>query len=344
MKEKHNRPFLGADAKRQGLLAGLLGLLLVLLAFRSPSQFFTVYNLQSMAFQLPELGLISLGMLVVVVTGGIDLSLTNTAALSGICCAMTLNACVNTGMGISAAIALAVAATLASAVVCGAIKGCFVALLGVHPWLVTLGAMSFFRGVSIILTQGGSISGFPKEFYDRIGNGTFLGIPVPMLLLAAATALLGVVLHKTVWGRRLCMIGSGEKVAKFSGISIVGIKFGAYVLSSVLAGVGGLIMVSRYNSAKVDHGSTYLMQSIAVIVLSGANIDGGRANIGSMALTMVLMQVLYTGCSMLGGDRYTVVILTGLILIGILLLNTLMDSGAKRREVQNMRKGGKQTR
>ena len=323
--------------KRQALLLGLLAFLMILLAVNVPGKFYSVYNFQSMGFQLPELGLLSLGMLLVVITGGIDLSLTFTASLSGICCAMVLNGCVEAGMPAAGAIAVAVITALAVSVVLGAFKGYFVAGLGVHPWLVTLGTMSLFPGIGIILTKGGSISGFPTEFYNAIGNCTVFGVPLPMIILAAVTVILGFALHRTAWGRRLLMVGSNEKVAKFSGISVRAVTFGAYVFSSLIAGISGLIMVSRYNSAKVDHGSAYLMQTIAVIVLSGADINGGKANIFSMAVTMVIMQFLYTGVSMLGGDRYVVVILTGVILIGILLLNTLLDLHAKKKEISLMR-------
>lgn len=324
--------------KRQILLLCLLAFLMVLLAVNVPGKFFTVYNFQSMGFQLPELGLLSLGMLLVVITGGIDLSLTFTASLSGIFSALALNGCVNAGMPAAWAIVIAVVISLAAAAVLGAFKGYFVAVLGVHPWLVTLGTMSLFPGIGIILTKGGSISGFPPEFYDAIGNNTVFGFPLSIIILALVTVFLGLTLHRTAWGRRLLMVGSSEKVAKYSGISIKTVTFGAYVLSSIIAGISGLIMVSRYNSAKVDHGSSYLMQTIAVIVLSGADINGGKANIFSMAVTMIIMQFLYTGVSMLGGDRYAVIILTGIILIGILLLNTLLDMYAKKKEITLMGK------
>ena len=324
--------------KRQLLLLGLLAFLLVLLAIKVPGQFFSAYNFQSMGFQLPELGLLSLGMLLVVITGGIDLSLTYTASLSGICCAMALNGCVGAGMPVAGAIVVAVLVAVAVAAVLGAFKGYFVAFLGVHPWLVTLGTMSLFPGIGIILTKGGSISGFPIEFYNAIGNFTVCGVPLSVIILAVITVILGFALHRTGWGRRLLMVGSNEKVARFSGISVKAVTFSAYVISSLIAGISGLIMVSRYNSAKVDHGASYLMQTIAVIVLSGADINGGKANIFSMAITMVIMQFLYTGVSMLGGDRYAVVILTGVILIGILLLNTLLDQYGKRKEILLMRK------
>lgn len=338
MKKLQGRVLNGAESKRQILLMGLLSFLLVLLAVKVPGKFYTVYNFRSMAFQLPELGLLSLGMLLVVITGGIDLSLTYTASLSGICCALVLNSCVKGGMSVGAAIVLAVLTSLVVSVLLGVFKGYFVAVLGVHPWLVTLGTMTLFSGLGIILTKGGSISGFPQEFYNAIGNCTILGIPLTMLILVIVLIVLGMALHRTDWGRRLLLVGSNEKVARFSGISVRKMIFSAYVISSFIAGISGVIMVSRYNSAKVDHGYLYLMQTIAIIVLSGADINGGRANIFSMTVTMIIMQVLYTGVSMLGGDRYSVVILTGIILIGILLMNTLLDHHAKKKEVVQMMK------
>lgn len=324
--------------KRQTLLLGFLGILLVLLAIGAGDRFFTVYNFQSMAFQLPELGLITLGMLLVVITGGIDLSLTYTAALSGICGALLLKKVVEQGMAIPTAIVLAVVVTLAVSALCGAIKGLFVARFHVHPWLATLGTMSLFQGIGIIITKGGSVSGLPIEFYNAIGNAKVLGIPVVMLILVLVLILVGILLHRTGFGKQVLAVGSNDNVARYSGIPVVAIRFWAYVLSSLIAGVGGVIMVSRYNSAKIDHGYSYLMQSIAIIVLSGADINGGSANVVSLAITMVLIQFLYTGSSMLGGDRYAVVILTGLIFIGILLLNTWLDTRTRRKEIQALRK------
>ena len=338
MKALYRKVMSSADSKRLLILVGLLLAMMLLLGIFVPSKFYTLYNMGSMAFQLPELGLVVFGMLIVVITGGIDLSITYGLALSGIVGGLILQAGEEAGMNTTGLIILAVLALMATAVLCGAINGFFVAVLKVHPWLTTLGTMSLYQGISIILTNGGSISGFPAELYDTVGNGTILGIPVPMLMLILVAVTFGILLHKTVWGRRLVMVGSNEKVALYSGISIRRIKFSAYVLCSVFAGIGGLVMLARYNSAKVDHGSTYLMQSIAVIVLSGANINGGSANVFSVCVTLIIMQFLYTGINMLGGNRYIVVILTGVILVGVLLINTVIDMRRQKREIMEMRK------
>lgn len=326
------------NTRRELLLVGLLGVILVVLLIFAP-KFFTAGNLDSMAFQAPEIAFMAIGMLIVIITGGIDLSIASTAALSGIVGGLVLRAGNKAGMediGLIFLITISAVIVLLTSLVCGAINGFFIAILKINPTLTTLATMTLFQGVGIVISKGGSISGFPNQFY-LLGGGHIVGIPIPLLVLGLAMLVMFLVLKKTAYGRRLYMIGNNEKVSLFSGVNVRGVTIIAYLWSALMAGISGLIMISRYNSAKVDHGSTYLLQVVAIVVLGGASINGGKGSVAGTGLAMLIMQFISTGLNLAGGDRYVVVVLNGVILIGMLLVNRYLDERKMLKEINEMK-------
>jgi len=284
--------------------------------------FFDTYNLINMLFQLPELGILSLGMMVVLLTAGIDLSITFLAALAGVIVAMLLT----NGYSVPVSILAGFATALAG----GLLNGFFIAVVGVSPILVTLGTMTLFEGIVLLLTKGNSISGFP-ESYSLIGNGLLGVVPIPILIFAVIAVILSILLNKTVWGRSVYMFGNNPTATLFSGINTTRVVLLVYLFAALMTAVAAIIMTSRYNSAKVDIGSSYLLQSIAVAVLGGTSISGGYGKVIGVVLAVGIFQIISNGLNLLGVSSMVIDILMGTILIGVLLINYV---SAKRKQSQ----------
>jgi len=316
------------------LLVILVGVVL-LMGILSPGKFYTKNNLLTMAAQMPEFGLIALGMMVAILTGGINLSITNVATLSGIAAAFTLLSEFTQNYP-GPGIVLAVVSSLIVAILTGLFNGVFVAYVGVAAMLVTLGSMTLFEGIGLNLTKGGSIAGFPPSFM-KLGNGSLLGIPVPLLIYLAAIIVSYFMLERSNWGVKVYMTGCNEVATRFSGINTRRTLLKVYVFSSVMASLGGLVMISRYNSAKVDYGSSYMMQSVAAVVLGGTSINGGHGTVLGTVIAVAIIQVTSTGLNLYGAERYDIDIITGCILVGVL---TIRFMNAKRQSAKLLKGGG----
>jgi ribose/xylose/arabinose/galactoside ABC-type transport system permease subunit len=304
---------------KEWTLLGVFIVLFILMGILSPDRFLSIDNLQSMAFQLPEFGIIALGMMVIIITGGINLSITATSALAGIISAFVLSSSMADGNIFITILASLVTAILV-ALLCGAINGLVVAYIGVSPILVTLGTMTLFEGISLNFTKGGAISGFPEQYY-WFGNGNIAFIPVPMVIFAILAILTAVALERTEWGSKVYMVGCNPVATTFSGVNIKKVLMKVYLYSSLMAGIAAIIMNSRYNSAKVDYGSSYLLQSVAAVVLGGTNIEGGYGKVVGTVIAVAIIQIISSGLNILGINRYIVDITMGTILILVLTIN-----------------------
>jgi simple sugar transport system permease protein len=291
-------------------------------AILSPSRFLSMNNIMTMLYQLPEFGLLSLSMMVCILTGGINLSLSSLAALSGIGSAFILS---NPGaMPSWLAILAAMFFGLAVAGATGMLNGLFIAYVGVTPILVTVGTKAIFEGIGLLLTKGGSVSGFPETFFF-IGGGSVLGVPFPLLVFVVVSVFTWLLLQKSPWGERVRMIGISPVVAGFSGFAVKRILLQVYVFSALLAGIAAMIMISRYNSGKVTLGSSYLLQTVAATVLGGVSISGGKGKVGGVITATVLLQFMSSGMNILGVNRFLILVVMGLILIIALAMNFLAD-------------------
>ena len=320
--------------KKEYMLCGVLAIIVIIMSILSPDRFLSLYNLQTMAFQLPEFGIIALGMMIVILTGGINLSITSGSALAGIMAAFILSGRVMVGASIGMSIALAIGVILVTSVLLGLLNGFVVAYIGVTPILVTLGSKTLYEGISMWLTKGGAISNFPEAYY-WFGNESIIGIPVPMIIFIIIALITYVLLEKTPWGTRVYMVGSNPTAAVFSGINIKRVLMQVYVYSALMAGLAGVIMLSRYNSAKVDLGSSYLLQSVAAVVLGGTNIAGGSGKVFGTVIAVAILQVISSGLNILGVNRFIIDMITGAILIAVLTLNIISnrrESGRKSDE------------
>ena len=313
-------------------LLGLLVILMLVMGALAPGKFLTVRNFKNMGFQMAEFGILAIGMSVVIMTGGINLSIVNSAMLASIVSAMAMRALYNGGEGMAdvPVILIGLLITIAVAVICGAINGFFVAYIGVLPILVTLGTQTVFDGISLNITRGSGVSGFPKLF-QQIGAGTLGEIPYTILIYIVVIVVAYLMIERSRWGISIYMVGGNEKATRFSGINTRKTVMGVYIFSAVAAGLAGILMTSRYNSAKADYGSSYTMQAVAATVLGGTSINGGSGHVLGTVIAVAIIQVISSGFNILKINRNFTDIATGLILVGVLAMNHFLAKGASRR-------------
>jgi len=252
-------------------------------------------------------------------TGGINLSIISSANLSGIIMAMILTGDLASnagGAGPGWTIFLAVLAGLSISLIVGLVNGMIIAYIGVSPILATLGTMTLLEGISLVITKGYVISGLPRNLLV-IGNGTFLGIPVPMFILIGVALAIAIMLNKTRLGLSTYMIGSNIKATSFSGINTNKVTIFVYMISGLLAGIASLIMIARFNSAKAGYGSSYLLVTVLVSVLGGINPNGGFGKVSGVFLGLILLQVISSGLNLLGISQFLTLALWGALLLGV---------------------------
>ncbi|PID56274.1 sugar ABC transporter permease [candidate division KSB3 bacterium] len=280
-------------------------------------QFLTGINLRSMAFQLPELGLFSLAMMPSLLTNGINLSIVSSANLTGVIMAVILTSWASpetSGLRAGVVILAAICIGLLVAVLSGAINGLLIAYVGVSPVLTTLGTMIFYEGLTTAITRGYVISKFPAAFLT-IGNGTLTGIPISLILLGGCALLMAVILEYTPFGLRLRMLGSNVIAAEFSCIDVKKALLSTYMLSGVLSGLAGIVMISRFNSANVGYGASYLLLTILICVLGGVSPTGGFGKVGGVVLALLILQFLSSGLNLLGMSSFITIAFWGITLV-----------------------------
>lgn len=262
--------------------------------------------------------------MLIIITGGINLSLTFSATLAMIVGGLAMSTLFATSGAPLLALLVGVVLMLVVAALAGVFNGFVVSYIGVTPMIATLGASTLFEGISLNITKGGAISGFPTSFLV-IGNSAILGIPLPMIIFVVILILMWLLIEKSKMGSAIVMIGCNPKVAEFSGIKVKSVLFKAYLISGLLAGVAGIIMASRYNSAKESYGSSYLLQAVAASVLGGTNISGGEGRVIGTLLATMILQVISSGLNIFGLNRYLTNVLMGFILILVLAINFIIE-------------------
>jgi simple sugar transport system permease protein len=287
------------------------------------NKFLNLSNFQSMAFQVPELGILAIGMMIPMLSGGINLSIIATANMTAITMAFILTRFIKedaTGLGPAIIMLLAVAAGLMIAVLIGVLNGLIIAYIRVSPILATLGTMTLIEGLNVALTKGDVISGFPPLILF-IGNGTLFGMPMPMLIFAACAGVVALLLNRSAFGVSVYMLGSNEKATLFSGIATKTVQMKIYMLSGLLCGIAALIMIARFNSANAGYASSYLLVTILASVLGGVNPDGGFGKMLGLVLALIVLQVISSGLNLLGFSTHLTIALWGAILILVISLH-----------------------
>ncbi|MFI0473149.1 ABC transporter permease [Halomonas sp. HMF6819] len=307
---------LGGDSLEVLAMTALLIVSIAFFSLLAPG-FLSTTNFGSMSMQLPELGLLSLAMLVPIISGGLNLSVTFTANIAGLTTAWLVQGVLAEMGGVGAP--LAILAGLAVGAAAGCLIGVIVAYVGAHPILVSLGAMIFLQGVGEFLTRGGGISGMP-EVFQVIGSGHWLNVPIPMWIFLGAAAGLMYIMHFTRTGFSIYMLGSNPRATAYSGINVKRVLIAVYTLSGLLAGLAGMVMLARFNSVRVGHGESYLLITVLACFLAGANPFGGFGRVLPLVLGLMSLQVIASGMNLMGASQHLATAVWGGFLIIVMAL------------------------
>lgn len=321
------RPARAIDGETLGLL-GLLALVVAVFGAAS-DHFLSESTFTSVAFQLPELGLLTLAMLMPIVSGGFNLAITFTANLSGLAIASVLHAQGGADAGI-AAFLLGMAAALATGALVGCAMGAIIAYTGAHPILVSLSMMIFVRGLGEFLTRGGDVSGMPG-FVQAIGQGAVGGVPIPLLVLLAFVLLWHVVMSRTRLGFATRFIGSNIAATRFSGIDTRRMLVLIYTLSGTVCAVAGIVMLARFNSVRVGHGEAYVLITVLACFLGGVDPFGGFGRVVPLAIALVILQVIASGLNQVGANQHLATALWGGFLLLVMVVRSIRKNGSPMR-------------
>lgn len=301
-----------AIMKKSGSLIGLVVLFVVIACLNS--SFIDPGNLKNLLRQVSINALISFGMTFVILTGGIDLSVGSILALSS-----ALMGSFIVG-GLDPIFGIVLACLIGAAL--GAVNGLVITYGKVAPFIATLATMTIFRGMTLVYTNGNPISGLTEnEAFLNFGQGYFLELPVPAVMMLIMFGVLYFILHKTPLGRKTYAVGGNEKVSYIAGIKINRIKIFAYTITGMLCGMAGAILTSRLNSAQPTAGTGYELDAIAAVVLGGTSLSGGKGRIVGTLVGALIIGTLNNGLNILNVSSFYQQVVKGIVI----LLAVLMD-------------------
>jgi simple sugar transport system permease protein len=236
--------------------------------------------------------------MVTMLTGGIDLSIVGAANLSAIVAAMILTGLTGAdgaGMSLIVAVPLSMVGALLVGSICGLCNGFLVARVGITPILATLGTGAIYTGLSFVITGGPAITTTQLAF---VGNGSILGLPIPIIVFILVVIAFVIILNRTVFGFNVYMLGTNSTAALFSGINSDSVLLRTYWLAGLIAGIAGIIFLARTNSAKPDFGASFILLTVLIAILGGVSYTGGFGTVSGLVLAVLSIQFLSTGLNM----------------------------------------------
>ena len=294
-----------------------LVILIITLSLLS-NTFFTTANALNVLRQISINCVIALGMTFVIITGGIDLSVSSTIALCGIAAASFAHP-----GEYPLIIPILVAVIIGSTI--GCLNGFIISKSGIAPFIVTLGMTSIVRGSAMLYTNGRPVINLSDQF-KYIGQGLFGGVPIPIFILLFLVVCTAVILHKSKYGRYVFAVGGNEMAAKASGINVSGVKMGVYIITGTCAGIAGLILSSRTNSATPNAALGYELDAIAACVIGGSSLSGGRGIIIGTVVGALIIGVVNNGLDLLNVSSYLQQVIKGVIIITSVLIDKMSSS------------------
>lgn len=291
----------------------LLGLILISLVFAFKSDvFLTQPNLINILQQSAINACIALGMTLVIISGGIDLSVGPVAALSAVLGAAMLVAGVP--------VPLAIAGALATGVFCGFLNGALITWGGLQPFIVTLGGLSLYRALALIYTGGQPIFGLPDGFRG-FTNGSLAGIPNPVVIVAVLALSAWVILNKTPLGEYFMAVGGNPEAARIAGVPVTLTKLAAYMISGLMAAVAAMVLIGRLGAAEPTLGTLWELDAIAAAAIGGASLMGGRGSILGTLIGCIILGTLRNGLTLLNVQAFYQLLATGIIIIVAMLID-----------------------
>lgn len=291
----------------------LLGLVLISVVFAVQSDtFLTTPNLVNILQQSTINACIALGMTLVIISGGIDLSVGPVAALSAVLGAAMLVAGVP--------VPLAIAGALAVGLACGFVNGALITWGGLQPFIVTLGGLSLYRALALIYTGGTPIFGLPDEF-RALTNGTLMGIPNPVIVVGVLAIAAWVILNKTPLGEYFMAVGGNPEAARIAGVPVTLTKMTAYMISGLMAAVAAMILIGRLGAAEPTMGTLWELDAIAAAAIGGASLMGGRGSIPGTLIGCIILGTLRNGLTLMNVQAFYQLLATGIIIIVAMLID-----------------------
>jgi len=290
----------------------LIGLLIIilLLAILSPA-FLTLLNILNVLRQASINGFQAFGLTLVIISGGIDLSVGSIVAFSGMVSALLILAGVTP--------ILAVLAGLVSGTAIGVLNGLLISKGKLQPFIATLGSMMVFRGLTLYISNGVPASKLGEGLIGFIGRGFVLGIPTPVYLLLLTFVVIAFVLRKTVFGKRIYAIGGNKRAAFLSGIDVDKNLVYVYAISGFLAALAGIVLMSRVDSAVPTAGISFELSAIAAAVIGGVSLAGGKGKASGTLIGILIIAIIINGLNLLGTSSYLQQVITGLIIVAAVI-------------------------
>lgn len=317
---------------------------LIFMAITCFDKFFSIRNFPTIASVIPEYGLMSLGAMVCMITGGIDLSGVGIANLTSITMALFMKSLPDeTGYVTPWMVPLVLLMAILCGLCAGAVNGTLISKVKIPPILATLGVNQLLTGIAMVITNGPAVQNIPPVYSGLINNkllqvvpgkrGTVSGlIPVQLLIFVAVVLLIWFLMARTSYGKKLYMIGTNENVARYSGLKVDRMLIKTYAMSGACAALGGMIMLANYSSARADYGSQYTLQCILIVVLGGVSPTGGRGKISGVMLAIVLLSLLEAGINRFPQiSSYYITMIWGAVLLLVMVLNYFAENPIRKR-------------
>ncbi|HWY92131.1 MAG TPA: ABC transporter permease [Chthoniobacterales bacterium] len=290
-----------------GILCAL-GLMLLVLAVFIP-QFRDIQNITNITRNFSFVGIVAMGMTLVILTGGIDLSVGSVWGMTAVIVAFLLTH--------GWPVPLAIVMSLLGASGIGIMNGLCITRLKMSPFVPTLATLSIARSFALIITHGRPISIFGDEYQSFlwIGGGDIFGIPNPFIIFCVTAVFFWILLSRTVWGRYVYAVGGNERTARLTGLRVDRLKIIVYILSATVAGIAGLVQYSYLSSVTADLGTGEELAVIAATVIGGANLAGGEGTILGTVIGAIILEVLRNGLLLFGIDPYWQGVFVGAVII-----------------------------
>ncbi|HET9374044.1 MAG TPA: ABC transporter permease [Chthoniobacterales bacterium] len=286
------------------------------------NKFFNAETLTQIAKDTSFFAIMAVGMTMVIITAGIDLSVGSVYALASVAGALYMNQFGSNGSPWMACVGVLV--TIGVGILCGFANGIMTVGFNVHPFIITLGTMAIYRGIAFVSTNGQSIGDFPQSFRDFVRQGIIGDLSlVPLIVMVLVCVLGGIFLARMTIGRRIYAIGGNETASRYSGIRVGRIKLLAYTISGLTAGIGAVLALGYYGAGSSGDGQGYELTVIAAAVVGGASLVGGKGSALGAVLGAVILQMISTGMVILGIPQNYSQIVTGAVVITAVLLDQL---------------------
>ena len=304
---------------RYGTVMILLVMMLIMTCLRGTT-FLSFNNLFNIVRQQSIIGLISLGVMLCIITAGIDISSGSVIALCSVVVASLAHPAAGDVSSGQFPLIVPILGGILVGALCGLTNGVFIAYGRVPPFIVTLGMMTATRGMALIIAKGRPIVGFTNAF-NFIGRGSWLGIPVPIWILACGTAIMYLILHKSKFGVYVYAIGGNTNAAIVSGINVKRVTVMVYMLAGMFTGLASIILTSRTLAGNHGTGGGFEMDAITGAVIGGASFSGGVGRVINTLIGALIMGVLTNSMTMLQIEPYVQMVIRGLVIVFAVLID-----------------------